>query len=65
MTNTQRQNIYDLAKRLDLVIIVGGISYRFINDKLYRIWEDIFGCQLNLLRIVCLVEGWDMLVRLY
>jgi hypothetical protein len=37
MTDTQKQNIYDLAKRLDLVIIVGGLRYRFINDKLYRI----------------------------
>ena len=37
MTETQRQLIYELAKRLDLVIIVGENRYRFINDKLYRI----------------------------
>ncbi len=37
MTDMERKNIYDLAKRLDLVIIVDGVRYRFINDKLYKI----------------------------
>ncbi len=37
MTETQRQLIYELAKRLDLVITVNGFSYRFIGDVLYKL----------------------------
>ena len=37
MTDKERENIYDLAKRLDLVIIVGENKYRFIGDKLYKL----------------------------
>ena len=37
MTETQRQLIYELAKRLDMVIEVNGLRYRFYGDKLYKI----------------------------
>lgn len=37
MTETQRQLIYELAKRLDMVIIVGDNKFRFIDDVLYKI----------------------------
>jgi hypothetical protein len=37
MTEIQRQNIYELAKRLDLIILVNGVEYRFVGDKLFKI----------------------------
>lgn len=37
MTETQRQLIYELAKRLDMVIIVGDKKFRFVGDLLYKI----------------------------
>ena len=37
MTEQQRQLIYELAKRLDMIIIVGDNKYKFYGDKLYKI----------------------------
>lgn len=37
MTETQRQLIYELAKRLDYVIIVNGIEWKFIDGKFKKI----------------------------
>lgn len=37
MTETQRQLIYELAKRLDMVIEVGGLRWKFIDGKLQKL----------------------------
>jgi len=37
MTNEQRDNIYELARLLDLIILVDGIEYKFSNGKLYKL----------------------------
>ena len=37
MTEQQRQLIYELAKRLDYLIIVNGIEWKFINGKLKKL----------------------------
>lgn len=37
MTEIQRQLIYELAKRLDLVITVNGVSWKFIDGKLEKL----------------------------